>query len=167
MILGVLLSERTKRSTHRWPLTSLSRPNCSRLQIGRGLDLIRESVRLFCQELIETELSALIGAESYDRSEDRTGVRNENRSRVLTTKAGDVELAIPKLRRGSFFPSVLERRRRIGSVHLLRRGCRKRACADHFQSQSAKGSCPAPWVGGGTPLLCVTWVDRMRIERAA
>ena len=56
-------------------------------QSGEGLDLIRESVRLVCQELIET--------------------------RVLTTKAGDVELAIPKLRRGSFFPSILEPRRRI------------------------------------------------------
>jgi putative transposase len=82
-------------------------------QSGEGLDLIRESVRLVCQELIETELSALIGAERYERSDDRTAERNGHRSRVLTTKAGDVELAIPKLRRGSFFPSILERRRRI------------------------------------------------------
>jgi putative transposase len=82
-------------------------------QSGEGLDLIRESVRLVCQELIETELSALIGAERYERTEDRTGERNGHRFRVLTTKAGDVELAIPKLRRGSFFPSILEPRRRI------------------------------------------------------
>ena len=71
-------------------------------QSGEGLDLIRESVRLVCQELIETELSALIGAERYERSDDRRGERNGHRSRVLTTKAGDVDLAIPKLRRGSF-----------------------------------------------------------------
>ena len=82
-------------------------------QSGEGLDLIRESVRLVCQELIETELSALIGAERYERSDDRTNERNGHRSRVLTTKAGDVDLAIPKLRRGSFFPSILEPRRRI------------------------------------------------------
>ncbi len=82
-------------------------------QSGEGLDLIRESVRLVCQELIETELSALIGAGRYERSEDRTNERNGHRSRVLTTKAGDVDLAIPKLRRGSFFPSILEPRRRI------------------------------------------------------
>ena len=68
-------------------------------QSGEGLDLIRESVRLVCQELIETELSALIGAERYERSDDRTAERNGHRSRVLTTKAGDVDLAIPKLRR--------------------------------------------------------------------
>jgi putative transposase len=83
------------------------------LQSGEGLDLIRESVRLVCQELIETELSALIGAGRYERSEERTNERNGHRSRTLTTKAGDVELAIPKLRRGSFFPSILEPRRRI------------------------------------------------------
>ena len=82
-------------------------------QSGEGLDLIRESVRLVCQELIETEVSALIGAGRYERSDDRTNERNGHRSRTLTTKAGDVELAIPKLRRGSFFPSILEPRRRI------------------------------------------------------
>jgi putative transposase len=82
-------------------------------QSGEGLDLIRESVRLVCQELIETEFSALIGAERYERSEQRRGERNGHRPRLLTTKAGDVELAIPKLRKGSFFPSILEPRRRI------------------------------------------------------
>src|SRR5665213_870077 len=82
-------------------------------QSGEGLDLIRESVRLVCQELIETELSALIGAGRYERSDDRSNERNGHRSRVLTTKAGDMDLAIPKLRRGSFFPSILEPRRRI------------------------------------------------------
>jgi putative transposase len=58
-------------------------------------------------------LSALIGVGRYERSDDRTAERNGHRSRVLTTKAGDVDLAIPKLRRGSFFPSILEPRRRI------------------------------------------------------
>ncbi len=80
---------------------------------GDGLDLIQEAVRLVCQELIEAELSAAIGAERYERSDGRTNERNGHRPRVLTTKAGDVELAIPKLRKGSFFPSILEPRRRI------------------------------------------------------
>ena len=74
-------------------------------QSGEGLDLIRESVRPVCQELIETEVSALIGAGRHERSDDRTNERNGHRSRSLTTKAGDVELAIHKLRRGSFFPA--------------------------------------------------------------
>jgi transposase-like protein len=80
---------------------------------GEGLDLIKESVRLVCQELIEAELSAAIGAERYERTPERTNERNGHRARLLSTKAGDVELALPKLRRGSFFPSILEPRRRI------------------------------------------------------
>jgi transposase-like protein len=80
---------------------------------GEGLDLVREAVTLVAQELIESELSAHIGAERYERTESRTSERNGHRARVLSTKAGDVELAIPKLRKGSFFPSILEPRRRI------------------------------------------------------
>jgi transposase-like protein len=80
---------------------------------GDGVDLIRESVRLVLQELIETELTETIGAARFERTEQRTGERNGSRPRLLATKAGDVELAIPKLRKGSFFPSILEPRRRI------------------------------------------------------
>ncbi len=80
---------------------------------GEGLDLVRESVRLVAQELIEAELAASIGAARYERTEARTNERNGHRARLLTTKGGDVELAIPKLRRGSFLPSILEPRRRI------------------------------------------------------
>lgn len=80
---------------------------------GEGLDLIQEAVRLVAQELIEAEVAATIGAAYYERTETRTNERNGHRPRVLSTKAGDVELAIPKLRRGSFFPSILEPRRRI------------------------------------------------------
>ncbi len=65
------------------------------------------------QALIEAEATETIGATRYERSETRTNQRNGSRDRLLTTKAGDVELKIPKLRRGSFFPSILERRRRI------------------------------------------------------
>ncbi len=63
-----------------------------------------------CQELIEAELTAQIGADRYERTSARS---NGHRPRALSTKAGDVELAIPKLRKGSFFPSILEPRRRV------------------------------------------------------
>ncbi len=55
----------------------------------------------------------MIGAGLYERTEFRTAPRNGFRPRTLTTTAGDLELRIPKLRAGSFFPSLLERRRRI------------------------------------------------------
>jgi putative transposase len=76
-------------------------------------DLVREMVRFLYQALIEAEATEHIGAEPHERSMTRTTRRNGSRPRTVTTKAGDLELKIPKLRRGSFFPSVLERRRRI------------------------------------------------------
>lgn len=83
------------------------------LRAGDDVDLIRASVELVLQALIEAEVSGVIGAEPYERSDERTNYRNGHRPRLLSTKAGDVELKIPKLRSGSFFPQILERRRRI------------------------------------------------------
>lgn len=80
---------------------------------GDGVDLIRESVRVALQELIEIEATERIGAAPYERTPDRVAERNGHRPRMLTTKAGDVELRIPKLRKGSFLPVILEPRRRI------------------------------------------------------
>jgi transposase-like protein len=75
-------------------------------------DRIRAATETLYQALIEAELTAVIGAAPHERTESRTAQRNGSRPRVLTT-AGDLELRIPKLRTGSFFPSLLERRRRI------------------------------------------------------
>ena len=80
---------------------------------GEGVDLVRESVRLVMQELIETEAAERIGADRYERTETRITDRNGSRPRLLATQAGDVQLRIPKLRKGSFFPVILEPRRRI------------------------------------------------------
>src|SRR6204780_148910 len=80
---------------------------------GEGLDLIKEAAALVCQELIEVELSAQIGADRYERTGSRVNERNGHRPRVLSTKAGGVSLGIPKLRKGSFYPSIPEPRRRI------------------------------------------------------
>jgi putative transposase len=76
-------------------------------------DRIRTATETLYQALIEAELTATIGAGPHERTDARTGQRNGHRARTLTTTAGDLELRIPKLRAGSFFPSLLERRRRI------------------------------------------------------
>ena len=83
------------------------------IRAGDGTDTLREAMRLVLQELIEAEASQVIGAARYERTDERTTHRNGSRSRLLSTKAGDVELHIPKLREGSFFPALLEPRRRI------------------------------------------------------
>jgi len=76
-------------------------------------DRIRSAATTIYQALIEAELTAVIGAGPHERTDARTAQRNGSRQRTLTTTAGDLELRIPKLRAGSFFPSLLERRRRI------------------------------------------------------
>jgi putative transposase len=79
---------------------------------GEALDFLRESLTWVCQQLMEAEVSELIGAQRGERSEERLAHRNGYRSRPWQTRAGEIELAIPKIRRGSYFPSFLEPRRR-------------------------------------------------------
>ena len=83
------------------------------IRAGGDIDVLRRGAQMLYQALIEAELTERIGAQPFERSDVRTNLRNGHRDRLLSTKAGDLELKIPKLRTGSFFPSLLERRRRI------------------------------------------------------
>ena len=81
---------------------------------GAGVDdRVRIAAQSMYQALIDAEAEGVIGAGFWERTEGRTAIRNVSRRRLLSTTAGDLELRIPKLRTGSFFPSLLERRRRI------------------------------------------------------
>src|SRR4051794_28045209 len=75
-------------------------------------DFLRDVVRWTVQELMDAEVSAQIGAERYERTGERTTQRNGYRRREWDTRVGTLDLAIPKLRQGSYFPSWLEPRRR-------------------------------------------------------
>ncbi len=78
-----------------------------------GVDFLRESLLWVVQQLMEAEVSELVGAERGERAPaERLTHRNGYRPRRWDTRAGELELAIPKLRRGSYFPSFLEPRRR-------------------------------------------------------
>jgi len=80
---------------------------------GEGLDVLRESLAWVVQQLMEAEVSELVGAERGERApEERLTHRNGYRTRPWSTRAGELELAIPKIRRGSYFPSFLEPRKR-------------------------------------------------------
>lgn len=76
-------------------------------------DLLRTMVRTFADALMSAKADAFCGAEYGQVSEERVNSRNGYRPREWDTRAGTVELAVPKLRQGSYFPSwLLERRRR-------------------------------------------------------
>ena len=84
-----------------------------KLMTSEHADVLRESVAWLVAELIEAEVTAQIGAAHGERApERRTTQRNGYRPRQWDTRVGTIELAIPKLRQGSFMPSILEPRRR-------------------------------------------------------
>jgi transposase-like protein len=76
-------------------------------------DLLREIVQLFCERVMSEEVNAICGAPYGERSEERTNRRNGYRTRTWDTRTGTIELQLPKLREGSYFPDwLLEPRRR-------------------------------------------------------
>lgn len=76
------------------------------------VDFLRELVAFMTQRLIELDVAQRIGAERYERTRTRTNQRNGSRPRAWDTRVGTIELQIPKLRRGSYFPDFLQPRRR-------------------------------------------------------
>lgn len=83
------------------------------LKAGDSVDLVRDLAEWALQQLIDSEATDVIGAERWERTATRTAERNGTRPRVITTTTGDLHVGIPKLRKGSFFPTALEPRRRI------------------------------------------------------
>jgi transposase-like protein len=79
---------------------------------GRG-DVVRRLFEAALQDLVDAEASSVIGAGRYERTPERRTRRNGSRAKPLDTPAGHVDLRIPKLREGTFFPSLLEPRRRV------------------------------------------------------
>jgi len=82
---------------------------------GEGM---RQLVELLAQSLIELEATEKIGAGKYERTDERTTHRNGYRERGLDTRVGELSLRIPKVRQGTFFPSLLEPRRRAEKALL-------------------------------------------------
>jgi transposase-like protein len=134
------------------------------LRAGGDLDVIRQALTLVLQALIEAEAAQQIGASRYERTETRTTHRNGTRTRLLSTKAGDVELRIPKLREGSFFPALLEPRRRIDRALLAVvmeayvHGTSTRKVDDLVKALAWMLASPSPRSPGSAP----SWTPRSR-----
>src|SRR5260370_33775749 len=99
---------------------------------GASPDMLRMMVREFAQRFMDGEVEQLCGASYGEVSQERVNSRNGYRRREWDTRAGTIELAIPKLRQGSYFPEwLLGKRRRArgalgeggGSIHVGERSC--------------------------------------------
>jgi len=75
-------------------------------------DFLRDGVRVLAQELMELEVNQHVGAERYERTEERRGQRNGTRERPWDTRVGSIELSVPRVRDNSYFPSLLQPRKR-------------------------------------------------------
>ncbi len=81
------------------------------LEKGSQDDVVRELLGHIVQRLMDFEIEQRCGAEYGERSDERTNSRNGYRERLWETRAGSIDLKIPKLRRGAYFPGFLEPRR--------------------------------------------------------
>ena len=81
------------------------------IEKGADADFLREMIEVISNRLMEMDVEGLTGAARGERSAARTNQRNGYRERAWETRVGTVDLAIPKLRKGSYFPAFLEPRR--------------------------------------------------------
>jgi putative transposase len=83
----------------------------SKYVVEKDKDFLKEALTLLINALMDAEVTSMIGAEKYERSENRNNHRNGYRQREWDTRLGTLQLSIPKLRHGSYFPSLLEPRK--------------------------------------------------------
>jgi transposase-like protein len=98
----------TMADTLRMALQELLR----KAELEQDADFLRDGAQALAQALMELEVSQHLGAERYERSPERRGERNGYRERTWDTRVGTLELKVPRIRDGSFFPSLLEPRKR-------------------------------------------------------
>ena len=84
----------------------------SKAQVEGDAEFLKEGVGVLSQAIMEMEVEDHLGAAHHQRSPGRTGQRNGYRRRLWDTRVGAVELSVPRVRDSSYFPSLLEPRRR-------------------------------------------------------
>ena len=168
--------------SHQWAVSTLIR------EVLADPDLARRASSAACSGpgragLVDAEAAAVIGAQRYERTPQRTNRRNGKRLKTVATTAGEVELAIPKLRTGSFFPSLLHPRRRVDKAQMRRDLLRVDRGGLHAQggrpgagpgqrvghqplhglkdprrasTRACTSSCPAAWTAPGSPTCSST-----------
>ena len=134
-------------------------------------DLLRELLQTFINTLLSVEADAVCGAGYGVSSPDRVNRRNGYRHRDFDTRAGSIDVAIPKLRQGSYFPEwLLERRKRaeraltsvVATCYLL--GVSTRRMDKLVQSATSSSSAPAALM---TPARSPSWPPTPWCSRSA
>src|SRR5437899_1795790 len=82
-------------------------------QLEGDVDFLRDGMQVLAQALMELEVTQHVGAEPYERTSSRIGQRNGTREREWDTRVGTIELKVPRVRDGSFYPSLLDPRKRM------------------------------------------------------
>jgi transposase-like protein len=90
----------------------------SKIGLEGDVDFLRESIQLMTQMLIELEAEEQIGAEKHECTPERNNHRNGYRQRQWEVRVGEIDVRIPKLRKGSYHPSLLQSRRRTEKALL-------------------------------------------------
>jgi transposase-like protein len=80
--------------------------------LDQDVDFLREGVRVLAEAVMEAEVTQQLQAAPYERTAERTGQRNGYRERQWDTRVGSIALPVPRVRDGSYYPSLLEPRRR-------------------------------------------------------
>ena len=111
------------------------------IEQGADIDLVREMLAFAAERMMDLEIEARTGAPAGTRSPERLNHRNGYRERGWDTRAGRIELAIPKLRKGSYFPSFLEPRRTAAAViqEAYVHGVSTRSVDDLVKARGASG----------------------------
>src|SRR5690606_24443985 len=108
-------------------------------------DTMRTMLQTMLQSVMEAEVSAKCGAAYGERSGERSNQRNGYRTRALETRVGSMDLQVPKMRKGSYFPSFLQPRRRweqafvnvVSEAYV--QGVSTRSVEDLVEAMGAKG----------------------------
>ena len=116
------------------------------MQKGSDASLLREMIGFAAQRLMELETEPLCGAAHGERSAERLNQRNGYRERDWETRAGTVELRIPKLRRGSYFPAFLEPRR---TAEKALTAVIQEAYVQGISTRSVVSAAPRPFLRSG------------------
>ena len=134
------------------------------------LDFLREGLRVLIQAVMEAEVATKTGASFGERSSERITYRNGYRARPWDTRVGTLALQVPKVREGSYFPSLLEPRRRSERALLAvvqqatwkasrpagsRTSCKPSAARASPRARS-RASTPS-WTPWSTPSSAVPW----------